>query len=480
MATSKKDMRRIDLVIPWADQTPKKKEDMASTYSNDHIAHGGYVYAKQFYSFFIPPPSPANKGFRVDTLEQIANYFVDFPLSSSAFGELGRRTQILEKWIRLSSISRDTVLSTSIEKFALSLFPFLRLPHDSRPLSSLLKRPEKGSKGIVIPVSTSYFRFGCHLVGSIRNVLKSQIPIEIAYAGDLDLPPKYRQFLSSLDSGIYFVDVTTYFDNDFIGFSTGAWAIKPFAVLASRFEQVMLMDSDSVLLQRPEVVFEKHNGFKETGALLFHDRLLFQNAFPERHAWWEAQMKYSLPSKNFRLSRVHNEKYAEEGESGMVVVNKSRLAVVMGLLHAAWQNTKEVRDRVTYRMGYGDKESWWFAFELCNTPYIFEPHYAAILGEIRDTDNIARVCSFNIAHTDENGSLLWFNGSLLKNKALNTTEFWVPKVWMLNGEWEKGQSKSMWSCMKNGTIMSIQKQTSWILQKSVQEAERLDLAIAMI
>ncbi|WEW57500.1 hypothetical protein PRK78_002967 [Emydomyces testavorans] len=391
------------------------------------------------------------------SLDSIATYFVDYPAASTASSEIG--------------------LWPTIETFALSLFPFLRRPVGHRPLYSLLRRHERGTKGVVIPVGISSFRFACHLVGSIRNVLKSQIPIEIAYAGESDLPLAHRQFLSSLGSAIYLLDVTAYFDDSLVNFATGMWAIKPFAILASRFEQAMLMDSDSVLLQKPETLFDGHGGFKKTGVLLFHDRLLFKNAFPARHEWWQEQMKHSSPSSNFQTSRVHTEKYAEEGESGLVVVDKARLPVLMGLLHVAWQNTEEVRTKVTYVMGYGDKESWWLAFELCNVPYTFESHYAAILGELVNSGNVTRVCSFNIAHTDENDDLLWFNGSLLRNKARNTTEFWVPEVWMLDGEWEKGRTKSMWSCMRSGVTLPVDERTTWILHESVNEARRLDSAI---
>ena len=41
------------------------------------------------------------------------------------------------------------------------------------------------------------------------------------------------------------------------------------------------------------------------------------------------------------------EGYAEEGDSGVVVADKSRLGVLIGLLHIAWQNTRDVREAYT-------------------------------------------------------------------------------------------------------------------------------------
>jgi hypothetical protein len=46
-----------------------------------------------------------------------------------------------------------------------------------------------------------------------------------------------------------------------------------------------------------------------------------------------------------------------------------------------------------------DKESWWFGFELVETPYSFEEHYGSILGHKKGNEN--RVCSFTIAHLDD-------------------------------------------------------------------------------
>jgi len=37
--------------------------------------------------------------------------------------------------------------------------------------------------------------------------------------------------------------------------------------------------------------------------------------------------------------------------------------------------------------------------------------------------------------------LLWFNGSLLKNKEIDSLEFDVPTEWMIDGTWEKGATK---------------------------------------
>src|SRR5205814_1779974 len=148
------------------------------------------------------------------------------------------------------------------------------------------------SRGLVIAAGKNNFRFACHLIVSLRNIHNSTIPIEVAYAGEDDLPIQFRKVLKSLGTDVETLDVTAVFDDATLDLQHGheGWAIKPFATLASRFEQVILLDADAVFLQSPEVLFQ-HSGYLETGTLLFHDRLLAKGGYPARKTFWEKQME---------------------------------------------------------------------------------------------------------------------------------------------------------------------------------------------
>lgn len=98
----------------------------------------------------------------------------------------------------------------------------------------------------------------------------------------------------------------------------------------------------------------------------------------------------------------------------------------LGLLHIIWQNTREVRDEVTYKITYGDKELWWFGFEFNNAGYTFETHYAAMVGSVKDIleeEEKERVCNFVIGYINRQDELFWYNGGLLKNKKVNPQEY---------------------------------------------------------
>ena len=427
-----------------------------------------------------PPQKDPALAQLLQSVSTTSEYFVNYPLPSSEFGKMGKRVQVLRDWIEASendrlSTEQTAFLRDHIDKTALSMFPFLRDPSQASDTSLIhfRKRFEPGIRGIVIPTGWGTFRYACHLIRNLRDALGSKLPIEIMYAGDSDLSPEYRDFITQLGPDITTVDITRIFDDTSLALEHGGWAIKPFAALATRFEQVMVLDADVVFLQAPEAIFDYHKGYRDSGALLFHDRLLWQGQFKERHKWWEEQLEHQAPSPALAKSLVYNEGYAEECDAGLVILDKSRVQVLLGLLHICWQNTKPVRDEWTYKMSYGEKESWWFGLELSGATYSFENHYGSMLGQ-KNAANGNKVCSFTIAHVDEHDKLLWYNGSLLRNKLINATAFDIPTHWMLDGVWEKGANKPDLSCMRGAPVRETSEGERKIVGDSVERAKEVD------
>ncbi len=191
-------------------------------------------------------------------------------------------------------------------------------------------------------------------------------------------------------------------------------------------------------------------------------------------------MMHHAPSTTLLKSLVWTEDYAEEADSGVVVMDKSRIPLLMGLLHVCWQNRVPIREEVTYKMTYGDKETWWFGLELSNAPYAFEAHYGSIIGWLQVDENSKqeKVCSFTIAHVDEKDVLVWFNGSLLKNKAIDQDTYEVPSHWMMDATWEKGESKPEMSCMTRGVVRSLLPEQIKALEESIAAARTVDVVLA--
>ncbi|VUC30249.1 unnamed protein product [Clonostachys rosea] len=400
------------------------------------------------------------------------------------FWEVGLRLKQVNRW--LSEIDqhprRKNKLNGAVERVIIGLFPFLSTFSHSHPLAELRKSFRPGSRGIVIPVggSENAIRYAGHLITSLRVVLGCTLPIQIAYAGDSDLSENDKQRILQIEGAtdVTFFDVLSIFDDSTLKLADGGWAIKAFAALGSDLEQVILLDSDAVFLQKPEVLFEQ-NPYIQYGAYLFHDRLLWQHAFRDRHDWFKDQIKE--PSPAMAKSLVWTEDYAEECDSGVVVLDKSRSDVLMGLLHIAWQNTHAVREEITYKITYGDKESWWLGLELAGSGYEFEAHYGSILGwpgEKIGKPAPGRVCSFVIAHVDGDDNLIWYNGGLLKNKLTKPDEYDVPELWMMDGTWEKGGSKQDMSCMFGKEVKQLTKDQRLVLGRSIEGAKVVDRLLA--
>ncbi|WYZ46202.1 hypothetical protein EsH8_IX_000427 [Colletotrichum jinshuiense] len=403
------------------------------------------------------------------------------PPYKDKFYDLGQRVIAARKWVEFidnAPPSANTqVLLETVESAIGSFFPFIqkspKRPDSKTPFSDLRSSIVPGSRGFVIPTGKGTMRYATHLIGSLQEVLHSNMTIQIIYAGDEDLPPEDRAKLHSRFSEVQFLDILSIIDDTTVQLTKGGWAIKAFAALYAPFEEVLLSDADSVFVQLPETLFLDPS-YESTGALLFHDRLLWQHAFAERHEWWRSQIHN--PSAALNKSLVWTEDYAEEGDSGVVVINKSRLDVLMGLLHVAWQNTYEVREEVTYKLTYGDKETWWFGFELSGSSYAFEKYYGAMAGWFKEKvgDTAQRICSFVIAHVDIRDELIWYNGGLLKNKKVDPKEFGLPTHVLVGGEWEKGAERTHMSCMVGQNAKLLNSDMEWILNGSITLAQELD------
>lgn len=413
-----------------------------------------------------------------------AKSFVDEPIKplyKYKFYDMGQRTQIARRWVEFlhdapKSENKHALLE-AVEGAIGSLYIYLqnspKHPGSKMPFTDLHSSITRGSRGIVIPTGKATMRYAVHLIGSLKDVLHSELPIQIVYAGDKDLPTEDRERLRSRFKDVEFLDILSLVDDTIPKLEKGGWAIKAFAALYAPFEEVILLDADCVFVQPPEKLFSNPS-YSSTGALLFHDRLLWQHSFRQRHDWWRSQIHH--PSATLNKSLVWTQEYAEEEDSGVVVVDKSRLDVFMGLLHVAWQNTGAVRDEVTYKITYGDKESWWFGFELSGSSYSFERHYGTMIGwlEGKTEESMERICSFVIGHLDERDEVIWYNGGLLKNKRLDTHKFGLPTHIMVDGTWEKGATKDDMSCMLGSTGKSLPREVDQILNESITLAQDLD------
>lgn len=329
----------------------------------------------------------------------------------------GRNDRDKEKaLIQLAKTQPEIDFFLRLEK---RLFPWV---HYVRQTSFSLQSTFKG-RGLVFCAGNGQFEFVVTAIQAVRSRLKSTLPIQVFHMGDGDLSPIRQEYLREMADDVEVIDVTNILDNDYM--RLGGWAIKPFAMLASSFEEVMFVDADAYFLQDPAVLFQDP-GYLATGALFFYDRTLFAGVthLPE---WLKSisPILSSFPrtSRWFRLTSAH------EQESGVVLINKKTR--FLGMLATCKMNGKWERELVSYKVFHGDKETFWTGFEMIQEPYVFMRNYGGVIGELRN-DNDQSVCGAQL-HQDHWGRPLWWNGGLYRNKNSGVYRYLEFGYWMTGG-----------------------------------------------
>ncbi|KAG0218758.1 hypothetical protein BGX33_006134 [Mortierella sp. NVP41] len=191
--------------------------------------------------------------------------------------------------------------------------------------------------------------------------LQPELLIQLFHMGAGDLSEEKQRYVREMATNIEVVDITQLLDNDYM--KLGGWSIKAFSMLASRFEEVILVDSDAYFLQA-------------TGGLFFYDRTLFLD-WRSGPNWLHSMMPImsSLPTqiRTFKGTSTH------EQESGVVVINKKTR--LNGLLAICKMNLKYERDLWSYKIFYGDKETFWDGMEMAQEPYTFMRTYGGVIGD---------------------------------------------------------------------------------------------------
>ena len=201
------------------------------------------------------------------------------------------------------------------------------------------RRPEypggfKG-RGIVIPAGgVRYFTNAWVCVNILRR-LGCQLPIELWHLGPDEMRPDMRTLLEPL--GVRTVDALSVRQSHPARTLKG-WELKPYAVIHSTFEEVLLLDADNVPVLDPTFLFSERP-YRDMGAIFWPD---FENLGPERAVWRLTGVKY---------------RDQPEFETGQVVLNKR--TCWRPLLLAMWMNE---HSDFWYQHVHGDKETFHFAW----------------------------------------------------------------------------------------------------------------------
>lgn len=87
--------------------------------------------------------------------------------------------------------------------------------------------------------------------------------------------------------------------------------MKPFAVIASRFQKTILVDADVIFLQKPEIIFDVHAGMETTGSSFHHDRE-YKMEGKSRAAWVRTYLMEGLQAKTSRTAYSGRKTYGKK------------------------------------------------------------------------------------------------------------------------------------------------------------------------
>lgn len=283
-------------------------------------------------------------------------------------------------------------------------------------------------RGIVMSTGRKYFAMAVHTIRVLRH-WNCTLPIEVFYQGHTDLDEDSIQFLNSMPN-VRAIDLNPIFDNEIL--MLRGWDTKPFAILAASFKEVILLDADVVLLQNPEIMFE-YSEYKNTGALFFSDRSILLHQKLDYPTWFKRIVPEPHSAK-LKASRMYQGVSHFEQESGVVVIDKIRAST--GLLTVCCLNSQRERHEMRTH-SYGEKETFWFGFEISEDKYTFYDKSVGVIGVMAAlTRSKDIVITGNIAHFDSYGQLLWFNGGIVTDKTNPISPLVHFRYLSTNGRWE--------------------------------------------
>ena len=192
------------------------------------------------------------------------------------------------------------------------------------------------------------------LIGILRRVVGCKLPIQVWHLGPEEIGPPMQALLEEADVEV--VDAHAVALRHPVR-SLGGWELKPYAIIHSRFREVILIDADNVPVIDPVTLFDWPE-YAATGALFWPDvvRLKADNPI------------WNLCGVAYRSTVTI--------ESGQVVVDKQRCW--HALLLTLFMNE---HSDFYYRHLAGDKDTFFIAWLRLGQPLAMTPHRPAHLSE---------------------------------------------------------------------------------------------------
>jgi len=208
-----------------------------------------------------------------------------------------------------------------------------------------------GGQGIVISAGGMKYFTCAWVCAKMLRLLKCELPIEFWYLGRSEMDDKMQEMAAEIP-GVRCVDGVKAAEK-FPLFRWGerpGWQLKALSLVATRFEEALLLDGDNVPITNPEFLFNTPQ-YKKAGAIFWPD---YKRLAPSRSIWHICGVDY---------------RDEPEFESGQIVVDRRRCWRELWLsLHY------NVQSRYYYQHIWGDKDTFHMAWRRLNTAYSMPPY----------------------------------------------------------------------------------------------------------
>ncbi|KAG7380676.1 hypothetical protein PHYPSEUDO_006941 [Phytophthora pseudosyringae] len=286
-------------------------------------------------------------------------------------------------------------------------------------------------RGIVLPLFDDIALLGFSLLLELRR-LRVTLPVEIPHCGDLSLALQTK--VQEQDRSVRFYDVCELAAGAATGGRGGrklfcadlahchdrfrSFDVKVLAVVYSRFQEVMLLDADTLFFQSPATLWGTSK-YKNTGTLFFNDRISYELSYLAKRAPSEdgqgdqgigalhrflagfdvtpygslgvvesrEEPRPQLPRRMLGLdfgfqpsafllsSHAWRLRSGHQMDSSLVLWNKARQPRATAIL-ASFVSLNGLPPVPSY----GDKELYWLACELAETAYAFSDFAVGTVG----------------------------------------------------------------------------------------------------
>jgi hypothetical protein len=201
-------------------------------------------------------------------------------------------------------------------------------------------------RGIVIcGGGVKYFTNAWVCVNMLRH-LRCSLPIQLWYLGEKEMDKRMKDLMSALS--VECLDARAV-ANRFPARRLGGWELKPYAIIHSPFQEVLLLDADNMPVVDPEFLFQTPQ-YRETGAIFWPD----YGQLAKTQVIWDS----------CGLRRPSHPEF----ESGQIVVDKQKCWAALCL--CLWFNE---HSDFYYEHLHGDKDTFHLAFRKLNQAFALVP-----------------------------------------------------------------------------------------------------------